>query len=834
MLCGDGSPRYRTRRELVQLFRQLGVTLEDPNAGTRRQLAMAGLEALVSRPGGMDNIVTALSHDAPDVAARAERTSHERSSLLEDVLEQIRRRFGDVMTRPRAPIGRGTFRPCFRLTLNENGSAWLDAHLQSTSDPSLVVPLEEVADQNASAFAFGRRTLSPATAVKAALVRAAAIFPPIERITPSRPWTELDEEELALFVGLAARELTRTEFGVVLPTELTAAGRRRVRLHAQVGVEQPLDGLTSGLNAKTLASFTWEAAIDGEVLTPDEFDAIANAKRELVRWRDRWVLVDERDIANAQIVIGTSGTLPLNRAAGAVLAGRALLAGREATVVPDETLRSIVDRLNDATAPVELGEPEGFVGTLRPYQARGVSWLAHLESSGFGGCLADDMGLGKTIMVIALALHDQRPTLVVCPTSVIGNWEREIERFAPSLDVVRHHGSGRAKTAATLEEQLKPRTIVLTSYGLLRRDRALLSDVRFGRVVLDEAQNIKNPVAQQTRAARALSADSRLALTGTPVENRLTDLWSIMEFCNTGLLGPSEDFIERFAGPVERGDEDATERLRRIVRPFVLRRLKSDPDVAPDLPEKFVSSVVCPLTPEQATLYRATVDEALDAISSAEGIKRRGNILALITSLKQICDHPAVFLKQSSPVGGRSGKLARVTEMLEEVVAEREAALVFTQYVTMGRLLKEHLAEALGVEPIFLHGGTTRASRDRMVERFQQEDGPAIFILSLRAGGTGLNLTRATHVFHFDRWWNPAVEDQATDRTHRIGQTKKVMVHALTVSGTLEERIADLLERKRDLAERIVGAGEGWITELSDRELKDLVSLSTENVTKLS
>ena len=315
-----------------------------------------------------------------------------------------------------------------------------------------------------------------------------------------------------MFVGLAARELTRAEFGVVLPTELTTAGRRRLRLRAQVGLDRPVDGLTSGLNANSLASFRWEAAIDDEVLTPDEFEAIANAKRELVRWRERWVLVDERDIANAQIVIGTSGTLPLSRAAAAVLAGDASIAGREATVVPNEALRSLVDRLCDATAPVEIGEPDGFVGKLRPYQVRGVSWLTHLESSGFGGCLADDMGLGKTIMIIALALHDPRPTLVVCPTSVIGNWEREIARFAPSLDVVRHHGSGRAATAAALDEQLGPRTIALTSYGLLRRDRALLGEVRFGRVVLDEAQNIKNPVAQQSRAARALNAPSRLAI----------------------------------------------------------------------------------------------------------------------------------------------------------------------------------------------------------------------------------------------------------------------------------------------------------------------------------
>jgi SNF2 family DNA or RNA helicase len=526
--------------------------------------------------------------------------------------------------------------------------------------------------------------------------------------------------------------------------------------------------------------------------------------------------------------------MPLAQATAAVLAGAARVDGLEAEVVPEgDTMASLLDRIARATDAPEVTEPDGFVGTLRPYQARGVGWLSHLESSGFGGCLADDMGLGKTVMLIALALRDARPTLVVCPTSVVGNWEREIERFAPSLRVIRQHGNGRARTAEALQAQVDDDTIVLTSYGLLRRDRAVLCGVDWGRVVLDEAQNIKNPSAQQTRAAYALPAPSRIALTGTPVENRLTDLWSIMQFANPGLLGPADDFADRFATPVERGDDQVTERLRRIVRPFVLRRVKSDPAVAPDLPEKFVSSVICPLTPEQATLYRAATDELLEQIAQAQGMARRGRILALITGLKQICDHPALYLKQSGPLQGRSGKLARFTEMLEEVVAEGQAALVFTQYASMGRLLKAHISDSLGVEPLFLHGGTARASRDRLVDRFQSPDGPQVFILSLKAGGTGLNLTRAEHVFHFDRWWNPAVEDQATDRTHRIGQTRNVMVHALTVSGTLEERIADLLERKRELAERIVGAGEGWITELADDDLRELVALSVGNVTDL-
>jgi superfamily II DNA or RNA helicase len=756
------------------------------------------------------------------------------SALVEEVLAHIRKRLDDAFQRPNATLAQGSYRPCFRLTLGEDGSAWLDGHLQSTNDPSLVVPFVDVVDQYASAFAFGRRSLSPAAAVFTALGKASATFAPIERINPEEPWTLLTEDELSEFVSSGARDLAQAGFGVVLPAELTAAGRRQLRPRMNVFVEPPPDGIRAGLDANTLARFEWSASLDGEQLSAEEFRAIAEAKRELVRWRGTWVLVDEQDIDSTRAFVGKSGTMPVAQAVGAVLAGETKAQNTEVDVVGDDEITSLLDRLADASGPIELREPEGFVGELRNYQARGVGWLSHLEASGFGGCLADDMGLGKTIMVIALALHGPRTTLVVCPTSVIGNWEREIARFAPKIPILRHHGTDRARTVESLNEALtEPGTIVLTSYGLMRRDRALLSGIEWGRVVLDEAQNIKNPVAQQTRAARSLRARSRLALTGTPVENRLTDLWSIMQFCNPGLLGTSEDFAERFAGPIERGDPKATERLRRIVRPFVLRRVKSDPDVAPDLPEKIVSSVVTPLTPEQATLYRAAADEMLDQVKDAQGMARRGKILALITALKQICDHPALFLKQSGPMAGRSGKLARLEEMLEEVVAEGEAALVFTQYATMGRLLKTHLAGALGVEPLFLHGGTSRAARDRMVERFQSPDGPQIFLLSLKAGGTGLNLTRATHVFHLDRWWNPAVEDQATDRTHRIGQQHTVMVHTLSASGTLEERISDLLERKRALAQRIVGAGEGWLTELSDGDLRELVALSVTNVTDL-
>jgi hypothetical protein len=629
VLCGDNGPRYRTRRDLVELFERLGVTFEEPILASRRQLAIAGLEQLQDHEDGMTQIIGAITDDGARTSPAIERSVERnitqpqnlRKRALDEVLTQIRRRFEGAFVDPRA-LGHTSFRPCFRLTLPEDGSAWLDAHLQSTKDPSLVVPLEHLAGQQASAFAFGRRSFSPGAALGSALEKAADIFAPIARITASRPWTELVGDELHGFVA-AARELTRAGFGVALPPELTNASRRRLQLRVNVTYEQPPDGISAGLNADTLAAFQWEAAIGDEVLSSEEFAAIADAKRELVRWRDQWVLVDERDIADATSVIGKTGTMPLARATGAALAGATTVEGRQAEVVAGGDLATMLDRIASATRPEAVGEPEGFIGELRPYQARGVGWLTHLEASAFGGCLADDMGLGKTIMVIALALSEPRTTLVVCPTSVIGNWEREIARFAPTLNVERHHGGGRAKTLEELTSRVNDRTIVLTSYGLLRRDRVLLSQLTWGRVVLDEAQNIKNPTAQQTKAACALRADSRLALTGTPVENRLTDLWSIMQFCNLGLLGPLDNFVQRFAGPVERGDEEASQRLRRIVRPFVLRRVKSDPEVAPDLPEKFVAAMFCPLTPEQATLYRATVDASANAARPGAACARR-------------------------------------------------------------------------------------------------------------------------------------------------------------------------------------------------------------------
>jgi SNF2 family DNA or RNA helicase len=367
----------------------------------------------------------------------------------------------------------------------------------------------------------------------------------------------------------------------------------------------------------------------------------------------------------------------------------------------------------------------------------------------------------------------------------------------------------------------------VTTYGLLRRDAELLSSIEWSVAALDEAQNIKNAASATARAARTLRASQRFALTGTPVENGLAELWSILEFANPGMLGTLERFRREFAVPIERyASEQAATRLRRIVSPFILRRVKSDPTVVADLPPKNEMKVVCTLTREQASLYKAVVDEELRKIASAEGIERRGRVLALLTHTKQICNHPAHYLGEHGPLAQRSGKLARATEMLEEALAAGDKALVFTQFREMGDKLVRHFSEALGVEPLFLHGGTPKAARDEMVRRFQDEPhGPRLFVLSLKAGGTGLNLTAANHVIHVDRWRNPAVEDQATDRAFRIGQRRAVQVRKFVTAGTVEEKIAAMINEKRGLAAKIVGTGEQWLTELSTTELRSLLAL---------
>ena len=491
-----------------------------------------------------------------------------------------------------------------------------------------------------------------------------------------------------------------------------------------------------------------------------------------------------------------------------------------------------LNNLHHSHAFVELPEPEGFVGELRPYQRRGVSWLNYLGQLGLGACLADDMGLGKTIQSIALLLYQQAeqatvhgPSLLLCPTSVVANWRREVERFAPTLRTLVHHGSGRLNGEA-FTAALPQYDLILTSYGTARRDMDLLGTVVWTYLILDEAQNIKNPNAKQTQAVRQFQAENRLALTGTPIENRLAELWSIIEFLNPGYLDGYERFRRRYVIPIERyNDEQKAIELRDLVQPFLLRRLKSDPTILADLPEKNEMVVYCSLTQEQSTLYETVVRQSLAALDQSEGIQRRGMVLALLTKLKQITNHPAHYLKEEGPLDGRSGKLNRLTEMMEEVLAVGDSALIFTQFVEMGQLLQRHLVDTLKADVLFLHGRTSAAQREQMVQAFQESESPMVFILSLRAGGSGLNLTRANHVFHYDRWWNPAVENQATDRAFRIGQRRNVQVHKFVVAGTLEEHIQQLLEDKQNLADTVVGSGEQWLSELNTDQLRELLLL---------
>jgi SNF2 family DNA or RNA helicase len=481
--------------------------------------------------------------------------------------------------------------------------------------------------------------------------------------------------------------------------------------------------------------------------------------------------------------------------------------------------------------PVE--PPASFTAQLRPYQQRGVAWLAFLSSLGLGACLADDMGLGKTVQLLALESVDRDgtlpgPTLLLCPMSMVGTWEREAARFVPGLRVRAHHGPGRPR-GDDLGAALADTDLLVTTYATAARDADDLAGVDWHRLVLDEAQAVKNARSLPARAVRRFRARHRVALTGTPVENRLAELWSIMDVLNPGILGTAERFRTRFAIPVERhGNTDAAQLLRRTTRPYLLRRVKTDPAIVDDLPDKIEITQHYRLTREQASLYRTIVDDMMEKIEDSTGIARRGNVLAAMTKLKQVCDHPALLLHDGSPIGRRSGKVVRLEEILAEVLAEGDRALCFTQFAEFGHLLVPHLSARLDTDVAFLHGGVPRRRREEIVQRFQGGQGPPVLLASLKAGGTGLTLTAATHVVHLDRWWNPAVEQQATDRAYRIGQRRTVQVRTFSCPGTVEERIDALVRSKRALSELVVGDGEGWLTELSTATLRELFALGAE------
>jgi non-specific serine/threonine protein kinase len=732
--------------------------------------------------------------------------------------------------------------------------------LQAVDDPSLLVSAAAVWADGHELTALERHVAHPDEQLLRGLGRAARLVPSLgpalTDMTPSGQTT--DATGILAFLRHGAPALEEAGFGVLAPPWWRSSkARLSLRLKARTGSKAGASVTTIGLDG--LCDVRWEVVLGEDRLGLAELRQLARLKQPLVRLRGKWVELHQEDLAAAITAVAKKGVTGEQMSSGQVLrtalgleqpASGLPVAAVEADGWLGDLLAGADDRLLRS-----IPTPDGFAGQLRPYQQRGLGWLAFLGDLGLGACLADDMGLGKTAQLLALLVDERSggveaptpgqttsgakrrttvpplgPTLVLCPMSLVGNWQRETARFAPKLSVYVHHGSERLDGKAFIRHA-KATDLVLSTYGLAARDQPLLAKVPWRRVVLDEAQQIKNSVSRTAQSVRAIPAGRRIAMTGTPVENRLSELWSIMHFLNPGMLGSEKVFRDRFALPIERdADDEAAARLRQITGPFVLRRLKTDRSIIADLPDKLEMKEFCNLTREQATLYQAVVDDMLVRIDEAEGIERRGLVLATMLKLKQVCNHPAQFLADGSSIGSRSGKVSRLVEVLEEAVAEGDRTLVFTQFTQMGDMLERHLRRRLNCEVLWLHGGVSKKARDQMVEQFQGAEGPPVFLLSLKAGGTGLNLTAATNVVHFDRWWNPAVEDQATDRAFRIGQVRNVQVRKFVCGGTLEERIDTMIEAKRALADRIVGSGEGWITELTTDQLREVVALSTDAV----
>jgi superfamily II DNA or RNA helicase len=757
----------------------------------------------------------------------------------------------------RKPISLSTntpFRLCFKLDepprlksgQDSSEATWqVKYFLQSYSDPDLLIPsdhvwkptVEEAKVLNSELFDAKEFLLS-------SLGMASTICPRIEEsLHQDAPiGYKLDTDGAYEFLTDRILALQQAGFGILPPGWWTHQGSKH-----RLGTKAILKGTGGGSKAKKGSTFSldhvlefdWQVTLGGEKVSREELEALAKSQVPLVQMRGHWIQLGEKEIERAMNLTSADHKAKaslrdvVQMALGSAKSPEEFrFDGIEASGWVEDFLK----QLDGSSSFAELAPPKGLVGELRPYQLRGYSWLTFLKQWGLGACLADDMGLGKTVQALTMIQHDwengnRKPYLIICPTSLTGNWQKEAARFTPELPTLVHHGVNRNKGAA-FKKDAEKFSIIISSYSLLHRDIEILKTIDWAGTILDEAQNIKNPKTKQARSARAIKAEYRVALTGTPIENNVGDLWSIMEFLNRGFLGSQADFKKNYLLPIQANrDEQVIERLKKLSGPFILRRLKSDKSIIKDLPGKMEMKVYCNLTKEQAALYQNLVNDVETALESTDGIQRKGLVLATLTKLKQICNHPAQYLSEKKNFVERSGKLARLTEMLEEIIEVDERALIFTQFVEMGKIMQQHLQETFGQEVIFLHGGVPKKARDQMIERFQEDpNGPHIFVLSLKAGGTGLNLTRANHVFHYDRWWNPAVEDQATDRVYRIGQTKNVQIHKFLCTGTLEERIDEMIDHKKGVADSIVGSDEGWLTELSTDDLKSLFQLQKDAI----
>ncbi|MFX1374060.1 MAG: DEAD/DEAH box helicase [Promethearchaeota archaeon] len=692
-----------------------------------------------------------------------------------------------------------------------------------------------------------------------ALGTAAKIFPPIKKIFLDKMKDEINltSSEVLDFLKYPKDLLIQNGFNLVLPEVFSMGGTQRLTakliIRSKAKVEKTSGkgkGLSSLFNVVSLLETKWDVRIEGKQITDDELIKIINSNEPLVNLRGKWILVDQNDLEDLRNskdfeIEGYLDALRLG------LIGKVQLQenGTKYEVIIEGELREIVNKIQSIDSFEEIACPSSFNGKLRHYQEEALQWMGNMTKFNFGLCLADDMGLGKTIQVIAFLLYlkEEYPNnpgsiLIVCPTSVLFNWYREFKKFAPDLEVVFHHGPKRYMKASNLPEFLKSHRIFLTSYGTIRNDISFLESIQFSGVIIDESQNMKNYSSKQTQAIYNLKSQYRICLSGTPIENRLLELWSLFNFLNPGLLGSRMEFQQKYVLPIERfQNQEAIENLKLIIAPFIMRRVKSDKSIIQDLPEKNEIKIIVELTKDQISLYKNLTEEILEKIGdkTVDNRQKRGLILGLLVKLKQICNHPFQYLKKDIKSLGtdkevnkaisQSNKLERLLEMTDEVISNGEKVLIFTQFTQMGSILKKILEWKYSFKILYFHGGVPENKRRIIIDDFQSEDieSPPILILSLKAGGTGLNLTQGTTVIHFDRWWNPAVEDQATDRAYRIGQKSVVNVYKFVTSGSIEEKIDSLLEEKRDLSDKIVvSSGESWISDLDEEKLKELLVLS--------
>jgi SNF2 family DNA or RNA helicase len=750
----------------------------------------------------------------------------------------------------------------------ENKNWPLKLHLKAREHNNLIL-LEKVFEDRELLNKFVKNNSSDKAKVLELILKslgnAIRIFNPIERMVksskPKRIY--LNSEEVMSFFSYSRHLLIQNGFNVILPDVFNRGGKQRLSMKLIISsgeskglVKQGRKGTTkSFFGIGSLLDYRWEGSLSNETLSTEELEKIIKSETPLLKWRDEWILVESQDIKELKnIFLNSTSKKEFAKPEGKISYLDALKAGLVGNIQMEKEgvnyevktqgfLEEIVNSIKNIKKYKEIKTPSSFNGELRPYQEEALSWMGTMCEYGFGVCLADDMGLGKTIEVIVylLFLKEKYPTnfgstLIICPTSLLYNWQKEINKFGPSLEVILHHGPDRISKISKLDSYLKAHKVILTSYGTIRNDVDLLKTIHFSGIIVDESQNMKNYEAQQTQAIYQLNSDFRICLSGTPIENRLLELWTLFEFLNPGLLGERKSFQKNFVNPIEQfQDEDVISKLQNLISPFILRRVKTDKSIIKDLPDKREMKIYVQLTDIQKELYREVVQKTYREL---EGSQKGQNItiLSLLTKLKQICNHPSQYLHKSIPKDfkllddsflSQSNKLERLLEMIDEIVEKGEKVLIFTQFTQMGDILYEVLNQKYNFAILYFHGGVSAKKRDKIIKRFQSKKSTSapILILSLRAGGTGLNLTEATTVFHYDRWWNPAVESQATDRAYRIGQTKEVSVYKFIAKGTIEEKIDNLLEEKSELVESIISSGEGWISNLSENKLKEILSL---------